>query len=730
MNFRKGCVVVKVLSVIGARDSDAVDASHCGFAQENMPHSDPESLPSTELNPAVGKPPATDLPALSSSGGGGILGAGLIPVGAVLGDRYRVVRLLAQGGFGRTYLAEDLQRFNESCVLKEFAPQVHGADNLAKAQSLFEREAGVLYRLDHDQIPRFRELRQTTYNDQPYLLLIQDFVPGWTYRDCLGDRQQHGKTLSEAEVALMLKQLLPVLAYLHSRGVIHRDIAPDNLIQRDRDGLPVLIDFGAVKQAAVTVINEISNRSDQGTRLGKLGYAPPEQMQQGAVFPHSDIYALGATALTLLSGEEPHQLMDPDTLDWTWGQAIHLSPGFAAVINRMVALRPRDRYPSARAALRDLERLETLPNRPVPSKRGTMDPSLAPAPTVFPGSTVAAPKSSLMRARLGKAARRELRGRDAGATPSVITSPQPGLARLGQAFWPGGLLLGGIGFLGGVLLWQRSPIPVAVNPPIPVVEAPSETAIAKPPVLSEAEVKRRAQLDQRRSELGIPAGFFAQFIGERFDSLHPEIGGRELTPAPSDNALRQEQMEVSDFWLEQLSVLGTEQRSRLGSYGDSEFEQWVATAATRSVNRNDFLDRVDKAVAVQLPEILSQGDSAGVLQVRRAIASTVISSLRATSSSVATIAVDPAGNAYQQASLKPGQTRVQQVQLRQGQNLRIILEAPAGVKLALYKPGQTSNPLVSSHYWEGRVPVTGKYQIRLSSDASSPLAYTLNLIVE
>ncbi len=707
-----------------------------------MPNSQPESLPSTELDPNArrGHPPETDWPALSTYGGGGLLGPGLIPVGAVLGDRYRVVRLLGQGGFGRTYLAEDLQRFNESCVLKEFAPQVHGDENLAKAQSLFEREAGVLYRLDHDQIPHFRELRQTTYNDQPYLLLIQDFVPGWTYRDCLSDRLQHGKTLSEAEVALMLKQLLPVLAYLHSRGVIHRDIAPDNLIQRDRDGLPVLIDFGAVKQAAFTIINEISHRSDQGTRLGKLGYAPPEQMQQGAVFPHSDIYALGATALTLLSGEEPHQLMDPETLDWTWGKAIHLSPGFAAVINRMVALRPRDRYPSAKAALRDLERLEALPNRPVPSKRGATDPALAPAPTVLPGSPVAAPKSSLKRARfgaalggsLGKAARRA-KEPDQGGSVVETPGPKTGLARLGQAFWPGILLLGGLGFLGGVLLWQRPQEPLVVDLPTPA-EVPSQTAIiAQPPVLSDAEVQRRAQLEQRRSDLGIPAEFFERFLGERFDRVHPELGGRELTPDPADEALRQKQMEIADFWLEQLSALGAEQRSRLGSYGDSEFEQWVATAATRAVNRNEFLSRIDTAVTAQLPALVSQGDSPGVVQVRRAIASTVISSLPAANSNIATIAVDPAGNAYQRATLQPGEIRLQQLQLRQGQNLRISLEAPAGVKLVVYRPGQTSNALVpglSNQYWEGRLPETGQYQIRLSSDAGGPVQYTLNLIVE
>jgi len=704
-----------------------------------MPHSSPESQPTTELDPAIHRSrPARTQPVYGS----GPLGAGLIPVGAVLGDRYRVVRLLAQGGFGRTYLAEDLQRFSESCVLKEFAPQVQGDENLRKAQDLFEREAGVLYRLEHDQIPRFRELRQTTYNDQPYLLLIQDFVPGWTYRERLDDRQQHGKTLSEAEVALMLKQLLPVLAYLHARGVIHRDIAPDNLIQRDRDGLPVLIDFGAVKQAAVTIINEFSQRPDQGTRLGKLGYAPPEQMQQGAVFPHSDIYALGATALTLLSGEEPHQLMDPDSLDWTWGNVIHLSPGFAAVLNRMVALRPRDRYPSAKAALRDLERLEALPNRPVPTMRGAVD-SVAPAPTMLPqttlpGAETAPPKSPLPRSGRFRSAGAQHQPTHNASLQTVAVGaaaenlPSQSLPRQSSKVLGAGLLLSGLGFLAGVLLWQR-PIPAPSVVVAPIEELPnqeSENSI-QPAVLSEAEVERLNAIDQRRQALGIPSEFWAEFMDEQFAQLNPALGGRKLTPEPEDQVLRDDYAMLSDTWLNRLEGLGAEQRSRLGTYSNAEFEQWVSTAAAQLVNRAEFTSLVNQALAQQLPELTNQ-EGEGPVQLKRAIASAVITDLQ-NRSRITTLTIDPAGNAYQRASLQPGEATLQRIQLRQGQNLRLSLDSPASVKLAVYRPGQAESPWVpglTNQYWEGMVPETGQYQIRITSNAGVSVEYGLNAIVE
>ncbi|MCL6436100.1 MAG: protein kinase, partial [Leptolyngbyaceae cyanobacterium HOT.MB2.61] len=157
-------------------------------------------------------------------------------VGKTLSSRYRVLRELGQGGFGRTYLAEDINRFHEPCVLKEFAPQVQGSRDLQKAEELFEREAGILYQLQHPQIPRFRELFRAEFQGRGRLFLVQDYVEGPTYQAILRSRQSQGFCFSETEVTQLLFQLLPVLTYIHERGVIHRDISPDNLIWRSADG--------------------------------------------------------------------------------------------------------------------------------------------------------------------------------------------------------------------------------------------------------------------------------------------------------------------------------------------------------------------------------------------------------------------------------------------------------------------------------------------------------------
>ena len=278
-----------------------------------------------------------------------------LSAGQVLEKRYRIVSQLGQGGFGRTYLAEALQRFSDRCVLKEFAPQVQGAAELQKAKELFEREAGVLHQLQHPQLPRFWELFAGDIGGGTgCLFLVQDYVEGQTYFDLF----KSGKRLSEAEVIQLMCQMLPVLSYIHAKGVIHRDISPDNIILRHSDQLPVLIDFGCVKEIAATAVSNFTNVGVLQTRLGKKGYAPEEQLRQGKVFVNSDLYSLAVTALVLLTGKEPQDLYDIYQGNWRWGQEIQVSSQLQAVLQKMLAHKPSDRFSSAD------EVLQALPSQP------------------------------------------------------------------------------------------------------------------------------------------------------------------------------------------------------------------------------------------------------------------------------------------------------------------------------------------------------------------------------
>jgi serine/threonine protein kinase len=272
-----------------------------------------------------------------------------IPDGTLLDSRYQVQTALGQGGLGRTYLALDNRRFEEKCVLKEFCPNTTDKSFVKKAHELFEREAQILYKLNHPQIPKFH----AWFEAENRLFLVQDYVEGQTYKDLLRDQ-----AFSETEIIQWLKNLLPVLDYIHRQKIIHRDISPENIMQPYQSSLPVLIDFGVV-QIIEDSLNSL-NSEKRGSIVGKVGYSPPEQLRTGRCFPNSDLYALGVTAIVLLTGQSVHSLLNTDTLKWDWGSFVTLSALFTKILDKLVAEHPKDRYQSATEALLDLKKLSSM----------------------------------------------------------------------------------------------------------------------------------------------------------------------------------------------------------------------------------------------------------------------------------------------------------------------------------------------------------------------------------
>ncbi len=271
------------------------------------------------------------------------------PQGFVLKGRYAIRSTIGQGGMGRTYLAQDLERFNETCVLKEFIPPQDSVEVSEKAKELFRREASVLYQIRHPQVPEFR----ATFESEGRLLLVQDYVEGKNYRNLLLDRLKTGQTFSENEIFALMQQLLPVLSYLHGHNIIHRDISPENLILRSQDHLPVLIDFGVVQETNAKLNSQMGIPAS--TVAGKAGYAPPEQLQSGNAYANSDLYALAVTSIVLMTGHEPSELFDSINLAWNWQQFANVSPAFARVINQMLSYKPTNRYRSADEVMQALQ---------------------------------------------------------------------------------------------------------------------------------------------------------------------------------------------------------------------------------------------------------------------------------------------------------------------------------------------------------------------------------------
>ncbi len=281
----------------------------------------------------------------------GVVGAPLA-VGQVIDGRYTIRQQIGHGGFGRTYLATDSRRHNEPCVLKEFAPlSTTDAQGIQKARELFQREAAVLHRLSHAQIPQFREEFEIEVKGQTHWMLVQEWIEGPTYLDLL----QFG-AFPEIQVIQFLRDFLPVLDYLHNHNpaVIHRDIALDNILLSTRTSRPVLIDFGTVKHA---LHSASASLPQQRTFIAKKGYSPPEQ-SLGEAYPSSDLYALGVCAIALLTGQRnPAELYDPHQDRWLWQQQVIVSPGLAMILTQLLQTQPEQRFHSAAEVLAALHQL-------------------------------------------------------------------------------------------------------------------------------------------------------------------------------------------------------------------------------------------------------------------------------------------------------------------------------------------------------------------------------------
>lgn len=285
----------------------------------------------------------------------------------ILRDRYLPIKLLATGGFGAAFLAidRDTPRMRQ-CVVKQFQPSGNlTEDALEKARILFTQEAGVLEEIgnEHQQIPKlFAFFTITVPNlkinkSEQFFYLVQEYISGQTLEEELVEQGN----FSELKILKILREILPVLQFIHDKGIIHRDIKPSN-IMRHCDGRLFLLDFGAVKL--------IANTSSSSTGIYSLGFAPPEQMQGSQVFPSTDLYALAVTLITLLTDKEANKLFDAYTNQWQWRSQISINPRLADILDKMLLPAANQRFQSSQEVLEALF--------PAPSAQTVLPPTQPP----------------------------------------------------------------------------------------------------------------------------------------------------------------------------------------------------------------------------------------------------------------------------------------------------------------------------------------------------------------
>lgn len=272
----------------------------------------------------------------------------------ILTGRYVPLRLLGRGGFGAAFLARDRHTpAMRECVVKQFQPVGNlSPQELALAQSLFEREAEVLEQLGnkHPQIPdlfAFFSLSvpsSQSNQEEQYFYLVQEYIDGQDFETQLAERG----TFSETEVTEILTEILKILQFVHQNHSIHRDIKPSNLM-RDRNGVIHLLDFGAVKQVTANT-NNLTSRNSTG--IYSMGFAPPEQMAGAQVFPSTDLYALAVTCVNLLTGKPAEQMYNHYESRWEWHTyAPQTSDRLKIVLGRMLLATPSERFQSATEVL-------------------------------------------------------------------------------------------------------------------------------------------------------------------------------------------------------------------------------------------------------------------------------------------------------------------------------------------------------------------------------------------
>jgi serine/threonine protein kinase len=299
---------------------------------------------------------------------------------------YPIIKELGDGGFGKTYLATNtLLPARPYCVIKQLKPVTNDPQLQQLIQDRFEKEAIILEGLgdgSNGMIPRL----YAYFVDQGEFYLAQEYIDGQT----LNDRVRSQGIFTEPQVRDLLTNILPTLSYVHSRGIVHRDIKPDNIMLRQRDNKPILIDFGAVKETMSTMVNNSGN-STRSIVIGTPGFMPVEQMSGRPMYA-SDIYALGLTAIYLLTGKLPAEIeTDPSTGDINWQpHALNVSPQLIGILNKAIQASLKDRYIDAQEMLQALVVNSTQIQQPA-AQVSASKTLVSPIPSEYQQTTVYSP---------------------------------------------------------------------------------------------------------------------------------------------------------------------------------------------------------------------------------------------------------------------------------------------------------------------------------------------------
>jgi serine/threonine-protein kinase len=609
-----------------------------------------------------------------------------LKVGSFLHQRYHIRQVLRQGRWGWIYLAHDRVRsvsrtqsldkgqsgssqLQDHCVLEEWI--VLDGDRLEELQEVLHHEFRKFNQIRNAHLPEYH----VAFIHQQRLYCVREWIQGDTYRSLLSQRLAQGQPFLEAEVRQFLETLLPVLAVLHKRDILHQHLTPDCILLRKFDRQPVLVEFGLQAELPIEFFNlELFNHATES-------YAPLEQRLGERIAPDSDLYALAAIVLVLLTGCEPEKLYDDKTQRWVWQPWISLSPQFASIFDRMLSPNPKRRYASANKviqALRAAAKKDGLKND-VSTQDAFTDVSALPTSLGAAQAFGEIALAVILIALAGIAAWRII----FHLQPTLFTS-------------------------------SESPIVVSPTPELATQDATQSGS-------SESSSKP-TDLKNRRRELAIRFDVFNQLVDELFYTKYPKLKNQSL-----DESKQSEWDKMANALLDKLASLSQEARADMGNYNRASYNTWLTAIKPLNVTGRSIEALTDTQLVYLFPELQGKQINPRTLgQIWYAIAHDQISAVK-NGDKLKPIS----SKAVRSETLNAGQGNLYTVQLQQGQNVKLSLKAPAGsLRLSIFPPSENASALLKRStelQWSGKIEQSGIYEIAIASNTRKAIKYELKI---
>ncbi|MCX5930332.1 MAG: serine/threonine protein kinase [Cyanobacteria bacterium] len=612
--------------------------------------------------------------------------------GLLIADRYRLEAELSRSPQGVLWRASDQLAGGALMALRQLGPE----QDQQHWRQLWSRLQGVL----HPQIPRIGEAIPRGEE----LWLVREWQGGPTYQELLTARRERQLVFGSGEVLLLVRQLLPVLAALHGQDLVHGDLSPANLLRRDRDGLPVLLDFGLVRDG--------SGEAEAGGATP--GYAPAELGRGEPVQPWMDLHALGVVALVLLTGEQPAALLDPTTLAWSWPAADQLEPALRAPLERLLSSDADQRFSTASQALEAFQQLP-MPESlgPVPRADRTVvlvppsvpSTALAEAPPPPPASPPASPEP-----------------------PAPVPPPPAAVLRSRQQvkdeavedrLWPVVIALVISAVLGITLGWW-----LLGRGKVPREEAREEPQRPLNASLPPAEVDQRQELLNRLRVLQVDRGWFLNLVDANLMAQFPERGGRLPSDALQDSPLRKVWNELAEEWLARVEQLPIGVRRKLGSFSGSDWESQQRRLAAQGLSAPVLRQLVSGNAQSLLPGRTSMDiPPEPFRQLWYAAAQQTLESLR-----VESILATPGQARVQSAELEANGARVFPIRIPRGHQLVLGVNGSPLMQMSVFDAqGQVLEPKGPLRVVSLGAVAGDQVQLLISNEGVAPAYITLSL---